>query len=83
MRGQAAKVAISKTAEGQAVGIASGSAAMSGVSEALSSAASSVAPLADALEVAKWIFLGLTVAAVAVGLWAAIRKINSPEPELA
>lgn len=77
------QVAISKTAEGQAVGVATGSAALSGLSEALSTAASTIAPLADALEVAKWVFLGLTVASAGVGLWVAVRKINSPEPAVA
>lgn len=65
--------AVSKTVGGQAGGLAGLSAIGAGASEA----AQSVVGLTEYLEIAKWIFLGLTLVGTAVSLYIAYKKATS------
>lgn len=60
------------TAEGKGATVAGASA----LGAACAEAAQQLAPLSDALEVAKWIFLALTLAGIGFGLLATVRRIR-------
>ena len=60
------------TAEGKGATVAGAGA----LGAACTEAAQQIAPLSDALEVAKWIFLALTLAGIGFGLLATVRRIR-------
>lgn len=66
----------------QALSVGTGSGTLSGVSGAVSQAAQSIQPLAEAFDALKWVFIGLTVISVGIGLYVAISGINNKEGDL-
>jgi len=68
-----ADTAPSATTDGKAAGIAG----VGVLGTAISDAATQLAPYTAALPVLRWLFIGLTVIGIGIGLYATIRRINA------